>query len=151
MFMDVLVFMVFILLSSLNTSYFSPLSHFLLGKTKGNIPSFKIIADYLSHHINTKNKPDELARIIKQSSKVTPVTLPPKQTNSTKEQERESVKGHLQRKLTENLPLYSCNIQKHDPRVFTENLPKCPHGVLKVRKCAICDPDGFRLDYGWDH
>ena len=35
-----------------------------------------------------------------------------------------------------------------DPRGAVAGLPKCPHGVIKTRKCAICDPAGFRREYG---
>lgn len=38
----------------------------------------------------------------------------------------------------------------HDPRDFTEGLKKCPHGVIVGAKCAICDPEGFRADRGYD-
>jgi len=31
----------------------------------------------------------------------------------------------------------------NDPRDSTAMLDKCPHGVLKIKKCAICDPEGF--------
>ena len=37
---------------------------------------------------------------------------------------------------------------RHDPRKFTEGLTMCPHGVLKTRICAICDPEGFRKEMG---
>ena len=46
----------------------------------------------------------------------------------------------------DHLPLSP--ILRHDPRTATDSLPKCPHGVLTTRKCAICDPEGFRLQNG---
>ncbi len=36
----------------------------------------------------------------------------------------------------------------HDPRDSVAGLPKCPHGIPLYRKCAICDPEGFREAYG---
>jgi len=41
-------------------------------------------------------------------------------------------------------------LTKHDPRPFTASLPRCPHGVLKIKPCAICDPEGFRQMTGED-
>jgi len=38
---------------------------------------------------------------------------------------------------------------QHDPRQFTDGLPKCPHGVPITRCCAICDPEGFREEMGY--
>jgi hypothetical protein len=38
--------------------------------------------------------------------------------------------------------------QGRDPRNALEGLPKCPHGVLIGRKCALCDPEGFELYHG---
>lgn len=37
----------------------------------------------------------------------------------------------------------------NDPRKSTEMLEKCPHNVLKIKKCAICDPEGHALENGW--
>lgn len=37
------------------------------------------------------------------------------------------------------------------PRSQQQNeLTKCPHGVPKVRTCAICDPEAFGRQHGWD-
>ncbi len=35
-------------------------------------------------------------------------------------------------------------------RLPIEALDKCPHGIPKIQKCAICDPEGWRAEHGWD-
>jgi predicted RNase H-like HicB family nuclease len=47
-------------------------------------------------------------------------------------------------------PPTSSTTMAHDQRDFTESVKKCPHGVLKANKCAICDPKGFRFETGLD-
>lgn len=33
---------------------------------------------------------------------------------------------------------------------FADEIKKCAHGVPTGKVCAICDPEGFRLEYGYD-
>jgi hypothetical protein len=35
---------------------------------------------------------------------------------------------------------------RHDPRDQNTSLPRCPHGILSVKKCHICNPDKFDGD-----
>ena len=41
-------------------------------------------------------------------------------------------------------------ILSHDPRKYLDGFEKCPHGIPKFSKCAICDPEGFRDKMGID-
>jgi hypothetical protein len=41
-------------------------------------------------------------------------------------------------------------ILRHDPRKYVDGFEKCPHGIPKFSKCAICDPEGFRDKMGID-
>ena len=115
---------------------------------KGTVPPFSIIADCLEQHISAKDTPTELARIIKLAHPHVISPPLPKQINKPKRRKGKSPSGGGNAG-GDTLSTIS-PIMAHDPREFTENLPKCPHGVLKIRKCAICDPEGFRLEYGWD-
>jgi len=38
----------------------------------------------------------------------------------------------------------------HDPRDHIAHFEKCPHGIPKFQKCAICDPKGYRELMGID-
>jgi len=38
----------------------------------------------------------------------------------------------------------------HDTRFYNEPIPRCPHGILTTKKCAICDPKGFATSNGND-
>jgi hypothetical protein len=38
----------------------------------------------------------------------------------------------------------------HDPRNYTQGLPRCEHGVLKTAICNICDPESFETVHGMD-
>jgi hypothetical protein len=44
---------------------------------------------------------------------------------------------------------YKRNTYKPRNRVELDSTDKCPHGVPTFRKCAICDPEGFREETGW--
>lgn len=47
-------------------------------------------------------------------------------------------------------PQWPSSIQQHDPRQFSKELDRCAHGVLKTKKCAICDQWDFEMEYGLD-
>ena len=109
---------------------------------KGPLPSFKIIADCLEQHPTARASPEEAARIIK-------LTCPWIASAS----KRRSAKGRSPRgggRLISDTPPTMSPIMARDPRNFTKNVKKCPHGVLKTRKCAICDPKGFAFETGLD-
>ncbi len=46
----------------------------------------------------------------------------------------------------------SASLQKvtsfDDGRISSGSLDKCPHGIPKIKKCAICDPEGWRMENG---
>jgi hypothetical protein len=91
--------------------------------------SFELVLDCLEqNNIETMVEPEEVAKLIKSSRAEIPK---PK----GRKEER-----YYSREFT---PLIL-----HDPRKFTRDLKKCPHGVLAGKKCAICDPEGFRKEYG---
>jgi hypothetical protein len=47
-------------------------------------------------------------------------------------------------------PQWPSSIQHHDPRQFSKQLDRCAHGVLKTKKCAICNRRDFEMEYGLD-
>jgi len=47
-------------------------------------------------------------------------------------------------------PQWPSSIQQHDPRQFSKELDRCVHGVLKTKKCAICNRQDFEMEYGLD-
>ena len=47
-------------------------------------------------------------------------------------------------------PQWPSSIRQHDPRPFSKQLDKCAHGVLKTKKCAICNRRDFEMEYGLD-
>ena len=114
----------------------------------GPVPSFRLIADCLEQHPDARDSPAEIARIIKLARPHIVSPRPPKHAARLKRR-----KGKRRRRSGQpgesTLPTVALAMA-HDPREFTKDLPKCPHGVLKTKKCAICDPEGFRLEYGQD-
>jgi hypothetical protein len=47
-------------------------------------------------------------------------------------------------------PRWTSSIRQHDPRQFSKQLDRCAHGVLKTKKCAICNRRDFEMEYGLD-
>jgi hypothetical protein len=47
-------------------------------------------------------------------------------------------------------PQWLSSIQQRDPRQFSKELDRCAHGVLKTKKCAICNRRDFDVEYGLD-
>ena len=101
--------------------------------TSGGAPSVKLIAGLLKMHGRQQVTPEEIAQQIRAAY--------------TQRAKQHSPGGSQNpgRESYAFTPLIA-----HDPRPHTDGLEKCPHGVLKIKKCAICDPEGFRLEHGWD-
>jgi len=108
--------------------YVSVQKHF----TSGGSPSVKLIAWFLKKHGHHPIRPEEIAQQIRAAY----AQRVQQHSRSGRNPSRESYAF---------TPLIA-----HDPRPHTDGLEKCPHGVLKIKKCAICDPEGFRLEHGWD-
>jgi len=132
-------------------------------KAFGHSLTYKTIEVFLRR--NRDMKPDELARFIRKTSpglvqlnsrkgrkSVSGIWYPP-QKNSLKMAQIAKRAGLDKRKgpsgrsdkLAQNLP----SIASPEPK-DQNDLTKCSHGVPKVRACAICDPETFRRQHGWD-
>jgi hypothetical protein len=107
-------------------------------KFKGAIPRFRDIRNCLEK--KAKATPEEIARMIEHSSprfrlgprsrklSLTPISYEPDYPADSS--------GFFKKKIRKR------------GRVALEDAEKCPHGVPKAMKCAICDPKGFKEQTG---
>ena len=106
---------------------------------KGQVPSFYVIAKCLENHPTAG--PDEIAEFLRGTWSGTSKVKRPKE---------KVVKlggwGHSAIDASTG-----GSMMMHDPRRHIQGLEKCPHGVLIGKKCALCDPEGWRQDTGWDY
>ena len=105
--------------------------------TSSEPPSFKVIAAFLDQHGHLPASPEDIAQQIRAA-----------RAQRSKRRSR-SQDGVIGRSPSRESDVFTPLIA-HDPRPYTEDFDKCPHGILKFKKCAICDPEGFRLEHGWD-
>ena len=113
-----------------------------------SVPSYSTIADCLKAHSSASDNPAEIAQIIKQTH--VQRVKPSRPVNSGKPHRGKGSPGlRANYADSETRPAITPQMG-HDPRDATQGMDKCPHGVLRLRKCAICDPQGFRLQHGWD-
>lgn len=135
-------------------------------KCKGYAAPPGTILMYLQRAERAKRSPDAVAAAIMQSRSTSwrpgtrsqpapsPLALRKKRDPGTSPRSSASSSGpaaqppeHYRSWEPDESPRLS-PILRHDPRDATAALPKCPHGVLRTRKCAICDPEGFRRENG---
>ena len=103
----------------------------------GEAPSIKVIAAFLDQHGPVQASPEDIAQQIRAAR-----AQRPKKRSRLQD-------GVVGRSPSRESDVFTPLIA-HDPRPYTEDFDKCPHGILKFKKCAICDPEGFRLEHGWD-
>jgi hypothetical protein len=111
-------------------------------KSKANQQLLKISLHSIAL-ISVSAKPVQVRKSI--TSKQTPSKRGTK--SSKRRSKSKSTKGWSGRDDFGDLPT---GLIRHDPRSFTDSLPTCPHGVLKIRPCAICEPKRFQEETGGD-
>jgi hypothetical protein len=104
------------------------------------LPSFKAIADCLMQHPEAEGNPSEIARIMREKKTFVVVKRRPKAQRG----------GRGRGSATHSYFKDFSPRAVQDPRDFIEGVSKCPHGVPRTQRCAICDPKGFREERGWD-
>ena len=127
----------------------------------GSKLKYKTIVQFLTENILQRPSPRRLAEIIKNNPSKIPATKKGKQL-ITKRRVRWNMKKELRKynrnrdkysepAPTASRPNYFVRSSIHDQkRLSEEKLDHCPHGVPRIRVCAICDPDEFRKMSGID-
>jgi len=118
----------------------------VFGRFSEQAPSLQQVVDCLRRHPSMPRKPEIVAAVIrgergKADWKVYHRHPPPPP------EEHETGVPNLP-DLDE--PRWPSSIQQHDPRRFSRELDRCAHGVLKTKKCAICNRRDFETEYGLD-
>jgi hypothetical protein len=93
-------------------------------------PSQDTILKYLKLLPADRRSPQDVMQMIKIGEAVSEMTQKRKKSS------------HRKSKASERKP----KVHKSDPRNHLDGFDKCPHGIPKFRKCAICTPEEFR-DY----
>jgi hypothetical protein len=81
---------------------------------------------------------------------VVETSVSPTVSNKTKLNSNQNITLRKKDTWIDDDPVLPPPVFLRDPRDSTAMLEKCPHGVLKIKKCAICDPEGFHANRGWD-
>jgi ribonuclease HI len=81
---------------------------------------------------------------------VVETSVSPTVNNKTKLNSNQNITLRKKDTWIDDDPVLPPPVFLRDPRDSTAMLEKCPHGVLKIKKCAICDPEGFHANRGWD-
>jgi hypothetical protein len=111
------------------------------GKFSGSPPNFRAIETCL------KEKPDATVEEI-----VDAIARDPRRFRSKPRTKKWRGRLHLPSILPEPEhpgPLWHFGDKIRKPgRLALVDVEKCPHGVPKTSKCAICDPEGFKQQTG---
>jgi hypothetical protein len=132
----------------------------------GSNLSYKTIAYHLAQHPAEVLSPEDMARIVKKYPAVIQPVQPAKQKKSKQVPLRKPKRWNIakavskERRYTSQLdkpaspaPVssYAVRTSYFDHiRVSEQELEHCPHGVSRLKTCAICDPEKFREMTGMD-
>jgi hypothetical protein len=120
---------------------------------------YKTIFDYLSQHISESPSTQRLAELIRTTELITSLRKPKKRSISRrpKDWSNSEVYESLRRYQVDGrpgsttVPADFVQIPYFDhERVSQEKIEHCPHGVPRIKVCAICNPEKFREMNGFD-
>jgi hypothetical protein len=116
----------------------------VFNRFSGQAPSLQQVVDCLRTHPRMPRKPEIVAAVIRGDRSRANWSLyhrppsPPSDEN-----------GMGNPDLPDwDEPEWPSSVQQHDPRQFSKQLDRCAHGVLKTKKCAICNRRDFETEYG---
>ncbi len=122
---------------------------------------YKVIAKYLAQNISQSPSPQKMVELIKttklnvptKNQKKRPVLIQAKSRRWNIEKASKRAKRYQTDRFSKPIapPSYVVRSSFLDSeRVSNEKLDHCPHGVPKIKVCAICDPEKFREMNGFD-
>jgi hypothetical protein len=118
----------------------------VFNRFSGQAPTLQQVVDCLLEHPGMPRKPEIVAAVIRGERGRANWRLHHRLQPPPCEQNEIGVPG-----LPDwDEPQWSSSMQHHDPRQFSKQLDRCAHGVLRTKKCAICNRRDFEMEYGLD-
>ena len=111
--------------------------------------SIDVIEDCLINLPNEITGPEDLAKMIQQIYQ-DDISLLEKGKSDMTATSPSPITGSMLPLYTKTENYIDQKPYNYDPRNFINELGVCPHGVPKIRICAICDPEGFKMETGID-